>query len=242
MNTNNDVSDKKIKLFCFSHGGGASKAYNQWGKYLDTRIDLCPIEYRGRGGRYKEKLYTDFSQIIEDMYEKVSDNINQKSGSFAFFGHSMGSLVAFEVCRTLQERKGIEPLHLFLSGRQAPNIIKYLPKYHLHSDEEFANKMLSIGGIPEKLIMRKNILKLYLNVLKKDLIALDTYKFENLNKLNCNISTLNGKDDIVTEDDASAWNTFTLGSYQQYMFEGGHFYLYEQNQKIIDVINTVLLT
>ena len=39
---------------------------------------------------------------------------------FAFFGHGLGAMLAYEVTRFVQRRARLAPLHLFLSGQTDP--------------------------------------------------------------------------------------------------------------------------
>ena len=58
----------------------------------------------------------------------------------AFFGHSMGALLSFELCRQLRRTRGIEPDYLFVSGHRAPHL-KDGPPVHNLPDAEFLAKV-----------------------------------------------------------------------------------------------------
>ena len=56
---------KNIKLFCIPHAGGSAAVYSRWKKYLDSSIELIPVELSGRGIRMGEKLYDSLKEAIE---------------------------------------------------------------------------------------------------------------------------------------------------------------------------------
>lgn len=231
-------TDKLIKLFCFPHAGGTVFMFSKWKELINHKIEFIPIEYSGRSYRYKENLYSDFDSIIEDMYIQVIKNIGDSD--FAIFGHSMGGLVAYEVSRVLKEKNNIEPKHIFISGRPAPNCDFHEKRLHKLPDEIFKREVLNNGGIPEILKERPNYLELYLRVLKNDFIALDTYKFIFSKKLNSQFTILNGKDDIIGSY-VKGWENLTNSNCDFLYFKGGHFYIYDQYKMVIKVINEKLL-
>ena len=109
-----------ILLFCFPYAGGSSAVYNQWQKCLHkTNIHLKPIELAGRGGRIAEPLYANVELLIDDVFKKIAKDITE--GPFAFFGHSMGAMIAYELYQKLRIQAVQLPSYVFFSGRKAPH-------------------------------------------------------------------------------------------------------------------------
>lgn len=69
--------------------------YYKWKNIMNNNIQLVPIELKGRGTRYGEGFYTDFEDAFNDIYLNIRDKIMEDE--YALFGHSMGSLLAFEL-------------------------------------------------------------------------------------------------------------------------------------------------
>ena len=86
---------KKIKLFCFPYAGGSAAAYNKWRQYLDKHIELRPVELAGRGRRIYDPLYQSIEEAVDDVYQLISPELAK--GPYAFFGHSMGGIIAYEL-------------------------------------------------------------------------------------------------------------------------------------------------
>ena len=101
----------RIRLFCFPYAGGSSEIFLRWKKYLDQNIELNPIELSGRGHRCNELFYDDFESVIEDVYKIIKYSLSDVP--YAFLGHSMGSLIAYELCYKLIEFGDEPPIHIF---------------------------------------------------------------------------------------------------------------------------------
>ena len=82
---------KKIKLFCFPHLGGSASIYYQWKTMIHKNIEIIPIELAGRGERNKEPFCKNFKELLLDISIQITNNHLEK---YAFFGHSMGALIA----------------------------------------------------------------------------------------------------------------------------------------------------
>lgn len=108
----------KIRLFCFPYAGGSSLIFRTWEEALGPTIAVCPAHLPGRGRRLSEKPYTSAHTLVEAVADAIISHLDLP---FAFFGHSMGALISFELARHLRRLNRPSPVHLFLSGRAAPN-------------------------------------------------------------------------------------------------------------------------
>ena len=91
--------------------------YLRWSRQLPSWIKLVPIELAGRGPRLAEAK-------VENYHEQVSAILqgyqHEMVGDYAFFGHSMGALLAYGVTLQLQQRNLPLPNALMLSACPAP--------------------------------------------------------------------------------------------------------------------------
>ena len=90
------TGSRPLRLFCFSYAGGSSTTFASWQAALAPDIDVCAIQLPGRGARMGEPLMTSFPELIGTIAQVIS---NQRGAPYAFFGHSLGGLIAFEVAR-----------------------------------------------------------------------------------------------------------------------------------------------
>ena len=109
-----------IRLFCVPYAGGSALVYKPWiADFQRQGIELIPLEMKGRGSRITESFYADFEEAKEDLLQMIYQYLEESDHPFAFLGHSMGSLLAYELALSVSE-KGFIPSHLFLSGGQPP--------------------------------------------------------------------------------------------------------------------------
>ena len=229
---------KKFKLFCIPHAGGSASVYSKWNKFTQPYIEVVPIELAGRGKRFNENLYSSVNEAVEDIYKIIKDDLKT---DYALFGHSMGSLIAYELAHYIIKLQKDSPKHIFLSGKKAPHIKADNICIDDLSDTEFKDKILSLSGTPKEIFQNKDMLNIFEPILKADLRILDAYKyFERGEKLNCNITILNGKNDNLTINDIWSWKQHTSKSCNIYLFKGGHFYLNENIKDLINIINSTL--
>ena len=109
----------KIKLFCLPHAGGSAFNYSKWKKYFNPFIEVIPIELAGRGYRMEESLYHSIEEAVNDVYKIIVKHLN--NSPYILYGHSMGSLIAYELARKIQNSNNVLPEFLVLSGRNHPN-------------------------------------------------------------------------------------------------------------------------
>ncbi len=232
---------KEIKLFCLPYAGGSADIYARWRNYLNSSIELCPIELPGRSKRAKDPYYKSMREAVEDIASFVKNET--RNSDYAIFGHSMGSIITYElICKLYQ--MGLKlPIHVFFSGRYPPCIEKQDKNMHLLSDDELIHEAVSMGGIPEKLLKYTKLVENAANTLRADYTILETYGHNpHIQKFDIDISVLSGtNDELATVEDMKYWELYTNKSCTFYTFEKGHFYLHNNAETIVKIINNTLL-
>lgn len=232
----------KIKLFCFPYAGGSAVIFNKWKQYLNAEIELIPIELAGRGKRIHEHLYPDAPAVINDVYEIVRKTID--GSPFSLFGHSMGAMISYQLCQRLSEYNYPTPLHVFFSGRSAPHVKRAdEKKYYLLNEEEFKKEVINLGGTSPEFFDHPELLEVFLPLLKNDfkLVETDIHNGE-IHPLDCNITVFLGKDEDLTTEQCDGWKKHTKKLCTINYFEGGHFFLHEETEQIVRLINNTLLS
>lgn len=234
--------DKKIKLFCIPYAGGSADIYLKWKPLLNNSIELIPIELPGRGRRVAKPLITDFQELIEDLKVNVKKHIN-KEDKCAFFGHSMGTILALELSYMVRDTIDNNCLkHIFFSGRYPAHIKKSFIRKSQLPYEDFKAEVLKYKGTPIEIFENKELSRYYLPILRSDYSIIETYNHVDKEKnppFNCNVTVLSGKEDEdIHSDDLIEWGKYTNSEFQIHYFEGGHFFINEQTHKIVDIINS----
>jgi medium-chain acyl-[acyl-carrier-protein] hydrolase len=146
---------------------------------------------------------------------------------FAFFGHSMGALIAFELTRYLRRQATAFPAQLFASGRWAPHWpAPDAPLYQLPEAEFITALRQRYDNIPDVVVNDPELLALYLPLLRADVTLLDTYLYTPDQPLACPLLACSGVDDgRVPRAALEAWAEHTTHPLRVQQFPGGHFYL-----------------
>ncbi|PEC24139.1 thioesterase [Bacillus thuringiensis] len=228
-----------MKLFCLPYAGGSAVVYSKWTKKLEDFIELYPVELAGRGKRFNEPFYDSMEDAVNDIFNQIKDHLNQ---TYAFFGHSMGSLLVYELCQKIKKMGYPEPSHIFFSGREAPQTVKDEYTVYDLPDEEFIKYVFHYGGMPESFLENKMLLDIFIPILKADFKIVETYQYiEKDFNLNCDFSILSGeKDQKLDFANLKGWEKFTIGNCTYFTFEGGHFYINEDIENTIACINKQL--
>ena len=192
----------------------------------------------GREGRFREPPYTRLSDLVQALAEAVGPYTDVP---FAFFGHSMGALVAFALARKLRTRQLPGPVHLMVSAHRAPQQPDKDPPIHDLPEEQFVEKIRELNGTPDAIFKNTELMGLLLPVLRADFTVCETYEYAPERPLECSISAFGGIDDgELSRDDIAAWSHQTSGGLTLNMFPGGHFYLLGEPAAFRDQISRQL--
>lgn len=228
----------KIKLFCLPYAGGSATVYNKWRTHLNPNIQLVPMEMAGRGARFNESFYQSITEAVNDLYAKIEFNLDHQ---YAFFGHSMGSLLVYELCCKILAKNHKGPAHIFVSGMHPPHIKKERKILHQLPLVEFKAEIIKIGGTPREVFENQELMDFFLPILKADYRIFENYQYlPNDTKFDCGITVFNGLSDQTTSAEMLEWGKYTSASSKLYQYEGGHFFIHNHTAMIVDVINKTL--
>ena len=225
----------RLRLFCFPYAGGGTAVYRPWVDSLPSTVELCAIKLPGREDRLREAPFQRLSELIPVAVQAVSPYLDIP---YAFFGHSMGSLICFELARELRRVNQSGPAHIFVSALRAPQRWIPTPFTHKLPDAAFVEEVgRRWGGIPEAALREPELLELLLPTLRADLTVVETYTYTSGTPLNCSISCFGGEDDqTVGEEDLAAWREQTRGGFTLTMFAGTHFFIRSAHKAVLRTI------
>lgn len=232
---------QSIDLFCLPYAGGSAKAiYGKWVQQLEPWIELKPLELAGHGKRMAEPFASSVQSAVEDLLDTMHPQITERP--YAIYAHSMGTILAYELTVAIRSAGLPEPCVLFLSGRQPPHY-KYEDKgIHKLPDDAFLNEIRSMGGTPGELFEMKELLKLFLPVLRNDYRIIENYRFQEPVQSVCAdlVYFFSDDDSLVGKPSIYEWDRYTSRAFEFHEFQGGHFFLNENWVKICSVINQKL--
>jgi surfactin synthase thioesterase subunit len=232
------VPDSQVRLVCFPFAGGAAGYFHWLQALLGSDIEVLGVQYPGRQDRRREPVIEDIRILADQVYEALSLWVAQP---LAFFGHSMGAVVAFEVARRFALHGQRPPLALFPSGRRAPSRHR-VEQLHLADDAGIAAELRSVGGTDPLLLTDDELLQMILPAVRGDYRAIETYRGPiSQVVLDVPITTLIGdRDPKVSIEEANAWREHTTGKFALHVLPGGHFYLQDNASEVAGYIKAVL--
>lgn len=214
--------------------------YKRWINKLHPDMRLVPAELAGRGSRMGEPYYSDMSEAVRDLMPLVLETALE-SEAYALFGHSMGSLIVYEVLHALREEGFPLPAAVFLSGRGAPHCEQEKARLiHMLPDDEFLEELKQLGGMPDELFVHQELLNMFMPILRADFKLVGKYEHRMRAPLPLRLTILSGKDDGYVKGTLNEWERYTTEGCKLLLFDGGHFFLHERERDVISVINKML--
>ncbi|MGY1897608.1 thioesterase domain-containing protein [Nocardia gipuzkoensis] len=217
-----------LRLFCWPFAGGKAAAFTPWRRELPDWVELCVIELPARQRHLAQTPIRRFTDLVDAALARV---VPLTDLPFAFFGHSLGALAAYEVARRLPDP--IVPRALFLGGAVAPHLPRPGRLSEL-SDHEFVAAVGHYGGIPPEVRETPEVMALFLPALRSDFEIFDDYRFTPATAPSCPAHLFGGRDDRqVAATQLEAWRDVLPGLRSTELLPGGHFFLAEQRAALL---------
>jgi surfactin synthase thioesterase subunit len=232
-------SSAGVRLLCFPHAGGSAGYYRPLSRALPPAVDVRALQYPARQDRLREAGIASIPALTEQIGAVLTAWRDPRS--IAFFGHSLGAILAFEVTRLLAEQNGPQPFHLLLSGRRAP-CAQQGPEPVPTGDAAIVRELQQLSGTDAQLLDDETV-QMFLPALRSDYAAVGGYRPDPAATVSCPITMLTGDaDPRVTVDEAAAWAKHTDAAFDLHVYAGDHFYLAHHMPAMSTVIRDCLLS
>lgn len=228
---------KTLRLFCFPFAGGSAGIFRPWVQDL-TRIEVCPVQLPGRGSRIAERPFERMHSLLPALADAMQDCVDSP---FAFFGHSLGGLIAFELACYLRSVYGVQPKHLFVSGMRPAHLINCTSPKHLLPDAEFIASIAKLNGMPQEVLSNRELMQLALPALRSDFALYETYRYQDRRALSCDMTVFGGASDPeVPLCSLNGWRLHTTGSFTTHILPGDHFFLNSSRSQLVRLVSEAL--
>jgi medium-chain acyl-[acyl-carrier-protein] hydrolase len=219
----------RLRLFCFPYVGGGTAIFRGWGDVLPPDIEVWAAQLPGRERRFAEPPIPSIVQLAERAVAGLRPLLDVP---YAFFGHSMGALLSFEMARRLRQRP---PVKLVVSAHSAPPLAREREQFrHRLSDAEFIEELKRLDGTPAEVLENPELVELVMPMLRADFEAVETYAYAPEPPLACPTVAYGGREDVnVPAEHMEAWRELTTGPFRLHMFAGGHFYLNTHRNELL---------
>ncbi|GGO38534.1 thioesterase II family protein [Streptomyces lasiicapitis] len=217
--------DAKARLVCFPHAGGPAMAFTALSAALPADIELVAVQYPGRQDRRAEPFADNITTLAAGAVGALADFDDRP---LFLLGHSLGSLVAFEAARLLEQKGELQ--RLFASAAWPPSADWKAGTPEDSGDDVIVEHVRWLGGVPEALLNDPETVAEMVRLMRGDNEALGNYTPEDGAAVAAPLTVLLAKEDPKnTAEQMTGWSGHTRGEYGLELLPGGHFALTERD-------------
>ena len=225
-------NQKQMVMFPF--GGGSGYSYSALVNEIDEDVEIIVINPPGHffnGGKALESIPAMVYLYLTELRRFLKDNT-------LFFGHSIGGIVAYELCKALEKENRMQIKKIIISSVNPPHLtMEDVDLLSEMDSDTLVQKCAELGGMPQLFKEDPELLEFFIAGLRADLKALENYdppKVRDVKKINIPASVLySDRDYIVDAAKVREWERY-LDCSAFIPFSGDHFYLFEEtNQKAV---------
>jgi medium-chain acyl-[acyl-carrier-protein] hydrolase len=230
-------TEPRVRLFCFPYAGAGASAFSEWPALFPPEVEVIAVQLPGREDRIHEQPFSRVTPLIRALTQVMRPYFDLP---FAFFGHSGGAALAFELSRALRQRLRTEPSRLFLAGHRAPTAPR--PELlHTLPEQEFSRRISELGGMDATLLADERSTRLFMSVVRADFELWESHEFAESPPLTSAITVFGGMDDPRARPaDLDAWRDQTTGRFTLHLFTGGHFFVRADQPELVGRITAEL--
>jgi surfactin synthase thioesterase subunit len=222
-----------INLFCLPFAGGSKYSYNNFESRFPPGIKIQALDFPGRGSRVREELVYSMNELTQDVYRQLKPMLHHP---YALFGHSMGGILCYLLSVKIRQQGDPAPVHLFVTGTSGPSWDEPEPMYYQLEKKEFIKALRELGGIPLELLENSELFDFFEPVLRADLEAIDTYKYNPAPPLDIPITAIRGADESVTRQSVMTWQNESTKPLDLLELPGNHFFVFDHIDTIGEII------
>ncbi|GAA3021877.1 thioesterase II family protein [Streptosporangium longisporum] len=212
----------RLRLFCLPQAGGSATSFAPWRLTPPSDIELATVELPGRGMRGADPLPGSIEELADAVLDGIGDEFDLP---YAFFGHSFGALLGYELVVRIARRGLTPPVALVVSASRAPHV----PVRRLISqldDRGLREWLDGFGGLPPELARYPAYLQYALRTVRRDLALVEAYLPEPV-PVNCPLHVFGGTEDpLVKPTHLERWRDCTTDEPTVHLLPGGHDYLF----------------
>jgi surfactin synthase thioesterase subunit len=225
-------------LVCLAYAGGNPESFRGWADDLDAGIGLLAVRLPGHGLRLREPLYRDWRPLVEDTFAALAPHL---SGRHAFFGHSFGGRLAYELAHLAAAEYPGRTRRLMVAGCRSPDRPNALPLMHEMDEERFRAALADMGGMPAELLADASLMRVVSPVVRGEIALAEVWGDRHGAGVDVPITALCGREDPI-DDLASmrGWAAFGGRDCELVELPGGHFFLDTHRRDLLEVVNTRL--
>lgn len=228
----------QLRLFCFPGGGASASLFFSWAQLLPPSIEVGAIQLPGRLPDLDLPADADYVSVTIAFSKAIQC---YQDCPFAFFGHSLGGLFAFEVARYLRNHASLQPSQLFFACLPPPHLphSEWLLLNH-PTEEMLVTILASLRVLLPTLQHPANQHNVAFHTL--DIMRWKNYHYDPSTPFACPITIFGGlQDPLVHPEHLPLWNVHTTSQCTLYMFPGDHCFFYGNTQPLLQALTQRML-
>jgi len=230
-------ADAAVRLVCIPHAGAGATSFTRWLALFPSTIAPVRVQLPGREDAAAEPAFRRISDAVDALLPYLAGLTDRP---LALYGHSMGAILTFELARALSAA-GTPPVHLFVSGRRAPQRPGHWPPIHRMTEEEFLAALEGLDGALGPAGRSPAFRRYALQLLRADLELSEDYGYHPAPRLGCPITVFFGTEDpLVDLAEVEAWREQTSAAFAVHTFPGDHLFHHRNRAAIAATITEAL--
>jgi len=224
----------RMRLFCFHHAGGGASAFASWPSLLGEATELCAVQTPGRENLFLQPRLRSIDALLPELLWRLKPWLDRP---FAFFGHSLGGLVAFSAAHRLIEAGGPACELLMLSACLPPHAPRTASVLADAPEPELLDSLRKLGSASAPALENAELRALFLPVLRDDLAMAESFFGGQWSRLQLPIMAFGGDNDTsVPRQKLELWRDYSDDGFALTTFPGGHFYIEDSRAALVGAI------
>lgn len=230
--------DPRIRLICLPYAGGGTGLFRTWSEGIADNIELLSVVLPGRGSRISEPPYDAWDPLLSDAFTALSPYLSEPH---AFYGHSFGGRLAYELAQMATTEHDGLTRHLFISGCRCPGSPQSRPYLHQLPEGDFLASLRGTYGVPREIVDDEMMMKRMLPALRSDIKLAELWNDWNAERLRVPITAIYGHDDLIDNwASMHRWFAYSEVGCELIEIPGGHFLMDTNIRQLLQIINARL--
>lgn len=221
------------RLITIHYAGGNKTSFSEMRKFLPSNIEYTALELPGRGARFAEAFKTTLPDMVDDLVQQITPFINDE---YVLFGHSMGGALASLLTQELHRTQKKLPKHVLITGCRSLASNSSRSNKHTLSDAQLTEELKKLGGLPDEVLNNEELMEYFLPIIRADMEALETYIHYNKNPYPVPQTIIYGTYESIDEENIATWRQESSLHTEIFKFEGNHFFILNNYEKITSLI------
>jgi surfactin synthase thioesterase subunit len=231
--------EEPFNLFCFPSAGSSASQFKNWPSHFKNFVKIFSCQLPGREERFNEPLIRVFSELINAIVNELPSLINNKP--YGIIGHSLGALIGYELICHLLKSGNNRPKFFMICAKEPPHCHSIPTAKEVSSDRWIIDRLKAYQAMPEEVLKMKEFKDIFLPIMRADYQLLTTYDDSSHLSIDLPILTCHGKmDTSISKKNMMAWKKYTCAHYEFREFQGGHFFLKDQEKVFLDYVEKTI--